>query len=161
MNQIIPSPARAKKTQFNDTQTASLNALIDLLIPASNDGRMPAARSLDLFADISDMPSATRTLFENGLADLDVRAQQRYGRGFTQLNMDETMALVEELRSQTPVFIQSFMTQTTGRYLAHDTVVLLIGLEARPPWPKGHVVAQGDWSLLDVVKKRPKIYRKL
>lgn len=146
---------------FNDLQIATLNVLIDLLIPASADGRMPAARSLDLFADISDLPTSTRTQFEAGLADLAARAQQQFGRGFAQLTSDEAIALVEVLRSQASAFIQSFMTQTSGRYLAHESVVHLLGLEARPPWPKGHVVAQGDWSLIDVVKKRPKIYRKV
>ena len=28
-------------------------------------------------------------------------------------------------------------------------------------WPKGNVVAEGDWSLLDVVKQREKFYRKV
>jgi hypothetical protein len=150
-----------KKVSLNEGQMASLNVLIDLLIPAAKDGRMPAARSLDLFADISDMPPLNRAQIETGLADLEARAQQRYGRWFAGLSAHEAMALVEELRAKASPFIQVFMTQTTGRYLAHDSVVLLIGLEVRPPWPKGNVVAQGDWSLIDVVKKRPKIYRQV
>lgn len=161
MNQIIQSPVSAKRVTFDTTQMASLNVLIDLLIPASRDGRMPAARSLDLFADVSDIPIKIRRVLETGLADLEVRAQQRYGVSFAQVNMGEAKALVEELRVQAGIFIQNFMTQTTGRYLAHDQVVLLLGLEARPPWPKGNVVAQGDWSLIDVVRKRPKIYREI
>jgi hypothetical protein len=161
MNQIIQSPVRAKKVSFDATQMASLNVLIDLLIPASRDGRMPAARSLDLFADVSDIPVTIRRILETGLADLEVRAQQRYGLAFPQLKIEEAKALVEELRVQAATFVQNFMTQTTGRYLAHDQVVVLLGLEARPPWPKGNVVAQGDWSLIDVVKKRPKIYREV
>jgi hypothetical protein len=32
-------------------------------------------------------------------------------------------------------------------------------MEARPPFPKGHEVEQGDWSLLDPVRMRPKLYR--
>jgi hypothetical protein len=35
----------------------------------------------------------------------------------------------------------------------------LLGLEARPMWPKGNLVAEGDWSLLDVVKQREKFFR--
>jgi hypothetical protein len=34
-----------------------------------------------------------------------------------------------------------------------------LGLEPRPPFPKGHVVEQGDWSLLDPVRARPPMYR--
>ena len=31
--------------------------------------------------------------------------------------------------------------------------------DARPPFPKGFDVEQGDWSLLDPVKRRGTIYR--
>jgi hypothetical protein len=34
-----------------------------------------------------------------------------------------------------------------------------LGQEPRPPFPKGHAVEQGDWSLLDPVRKRPPMYR--
>jgi Gluconate 2-dehydrogenase subunit 3 len=161
MNQIVQSPGSRKKVSFSESQMASLNVLIDMLIPASKDGRMPSARSLDLFADISDMPPMNRAQLEVGLADLDTRAGQRYGRVFAGLRSEEAKALVEEQRAKASIFIQVFMTQTTGRYLADDSVMLLMGLEVRPPWPKGHVVTQGDWSLLDFVKKQAKIYRQV
>ena len=63
--------------------------------------------------------------------------------------------------AENPAFVQSVVTQTVGRYLAHPMVMPLLGLEARPPWPQGNVVAEGDWSMLDVVKRREKIYRKV
>ena len=34
-----------------------------------------------------------------------------------------------------------------------------LGQEPRPPFPQGHVVEQGDWSLLDPVRARPRMYR--
>ena len=34
-----------------------------------------------------------------------------------------------------------------------------LGMEVRPPFPKGFQVEPGDWSLLDAVRSRPKIYR--
>ena len=46
-------------------------------------------------------------------------------------------------------------------YYRDDRVMLSLGLEPRPPFPKGHVVEQGDWSLLDPVRKRPPMYRGL
>ena len=33
-------------------------------------------------------------------------------------------------------------------YYRDDRVMVSLGLEARPPFPKGHVLEQGDWSLL-------------
>src|SRR6516162_1999713 len=40
-----------------------------------------------------------------------------------------------------------------------DRVMRSLGLEPRPPYPKGFEVEQGDWSLLDPVRARPKLYR--
>jgi hypothetical protein len=34
-----------------------------------------------------------------------------------------------------------------------------LGQGPRPPFPKGRVVEQGDWSLLDPVRARPRMYR--
>jgi hypothetical protein len=39
-------------------------------------------------------------------------------------------------------------------YYRDDRVMVSLGLEARPPFPKGYVLEQGDWSLLDPVRAR-------
>jgi hypothetical protein len=38
-------------------------------------------------------------------------------------------------------------------------VLRSLGMEPRPPFPKGHVVEQGDWSLLDAVRNRKPLWR--
>ena len=146
---------------FSDAQRAALDALMDLLIPASPDGRMPAARSLQLYSDVANMRPANRALFEEGLAALDRRAIELHGTTFARLTVGQAKGLVDALRDERSPFVQSFVAQTVGRYVAHPTVMPLLGLEARPMWPQGNVVAEGDWSLLDVVKQREKFYRKV
>lgn len=146
---------------FSDAQRAALDALMDLLIPASPDGRMPAARSLHLYSDVANMRPANRALFEEGLAALDRRAIELHGTTFARLPVGQAKGLVDALREQRSPFIQTFVAQTVGRYVAHPTVMPRLGLEARPMWPQGNVVAEGDWSLLNVVKQREKFYRKV
>jgi hypothetical protein len=41
-----------------------------------------------------------------------------------------------------------------------DRVVRSLGLEPRPPHPKGHVLEDGDWSLLDPVRARALTWRR-
>ena len=43
--------------------------------------------------------------------------------------------------------------------MRHGSVVEGLGLEDRPPYPKGYEVEAGDLSLLDPVRARPKLYR--
>ena len=45
-------------------------------------------------------------------------------------------------------------------YYRDDRVVRSLGLEPRPPYPKGHVLEDGDGSLLDPVRARPPIWRR-
>lgn len=159
MNQPESKTHSASGAPFEPGQLAMLDALMDLLIPASRDRRMPSARSLALYADASRLPARDRVLFDSGLAELEARAIRAHGSGFARLDPAPARALVDALRAEGSPFIQTFMTQTVGRYLSHDVVMPLIGLEPRPLWPKGNVVTEGDWSLIDVVRKRPKIYR--
>ena len=44
-------------------------------------------------------------------------------------------------------------------YYRDDRVMRALGLEPRPPYPKGHVLEQGDWSRLDAVRGRPRMWR--
>jgi len=43
-------------------------------------------------------------------------------------------------------------------YYRDDRVMRALGLEPRPPYPKGRVLEQGDWSLLDAVRGRPRMW---
>ena len=45
-------------------------------------------------------------------------------------------------------------------YYRDDRVLRSLGLELRPPFPKGYPLEQGDWSLLDPVKTRPSMWRR-
>jgi len=146
---------------FTAAEHAVLDALMDLMIPASRDGRMPAARALALYADSAGLSSRDAALLHHGLREIEAHAQAAHGTGFAQLQVAGAMAVVEQMRAQHPEFIHAFCLNTTARYLKHATVMPLIGLEPRPPWPKGHTVAEGDWSLIEVVRKRPKIYREV
>ena len=55
-------------------------------------------------------------------------------------------------------------TRALGRvvlaaYYRDDRVLRALGHEARPPFPKGYVVEQGDWSLVDAVRSRAPFWR--
>ena len=45
-------------------------------------------------------------------------------------------------------------------YYRDDRVLIALGHEARAPFPKGYDVEQGDWSLLETVKRRLPFWRR-
>jgi hypothetical protein len=81
------------------------------------------------------------------------------GGAFAELDPARAEAVAETfLVSRTPAI------EVLGRcilqcYYRDDRVLAALGMEPRPPFPKGHVVEQGDWSLLDAVRGRPKMWR--
>lgn len=156
VNRIPAAPAA-----FDEAERATLDALMDLLIPASADGRMPAARTLRLYNSVASMRARERNILGEGLAEVDRRAVSEFGVPFAKLDAARAKALVDAMRKGGAAFVQTFVAQTVGRYVSHPAVMPLLGLEARPLWPQGNVVAEGDWSLLDVVRQREKIYRKV
>jgi hypothetical protein len=44
-------------------------------------------------------------------------------------------------------------------YYRDDRVMRALGVEPRPPYPKGPELEQGDWSLLETVRSRPRMWR--
>jgi hypothetical protein len=65
------------------------------------------------------------------------------------------------MRLRDPMALQQLALATVTCYYQQDRVLEGLGMEARPPYPKGYQVPQGDLSLLDPVIARGRIYRDL
>jgi hypothetical protein len=132
-----------------------LRCVAGMMIPASTEYDVPAADDDVIFADI--LASLGRDLADvrRALAAL----HQLAGGAFADLGATQREAVAEEFRS-----VGSVPATVLGRvilqcYYRDDRVVRSLGLEPRPPFPKGHTLEQGDWSLLDPVRTRPKLWR--
>ena len=66
-----------------------------------------------------------------------------------------------QLRDQRSEALKSLTSVILQCYYRDDRVMRSLGMEPRPPFPKGLEVEQGDWSLLDPVRERPKFYREV
>lgn len=150
-----PSPGSA----LTAAQHSTLDAVLNLIVPASADGRMPAAAEVGVPAYLYAEAADALPVLREELDELERRAQARFERGFVALAQGERHSLVEELRAQAPAFMHRLAMEALACYYQHDRVIEGLGLEARPPYPKGYQVVQGDLSLLDPVRARGKIYR--
>ncbi len=148
-------PAQA----FSAAQRARLDLVLDLIVPPSADGRMPGAAEVGVPAYLlAEAADALPELLQE-LEQLERRALERFARGFAQLGRGERQTLIAELRAQAPSFMSRLAMETLACYYQHERVLAGLGREARPPYPKGYQVAQGDLSLLDPVRARGRIYR--
>lgn len=53
------------------------------------------------------------------------------------------------------------LSNTTPDNKLAPMVLRSLDMEPRPPFPKGFAVEQGDWSLLEPVKRRGRLYREV
>jgi hypothetical protein len=121
------------------------------MVPASEAYGVPGADDPSIFADI------VRSIGRD-LGDLR-QALTALGAGFA--DMDEAGAeavagAVLRREDRAAVALGRVVLQC---YYRDDRVLVALGLEARAPFPKGYTVEQGDWSLLDVVRERPALWR--
>lgn len=141
---------------LNAEQERTLAALLDLLIPPSDDGRMPGAGEMDFIGYLLQEADDLIPGFVQELHMLGEASRDRQGREFAELVTQDKNNLLDELRAGRSMPLQNHMLAC---YYTDDAVMQALGLEPRPPYPQGHQVEPGDLSLLEPVRQRGKLYR--
>ena len=140
-------------------QRSTLDAVLNLIVPPSADGRMPGAAEVGVPAYLVAQAADALPVLRDELEALERRSRARFARAFAALAQGERRSLIDELRARAPAFMSRLAMETLACYYQHDRVLEGLGLEARAPYPKGYQVVPGDLSLLAPVRSRGKIYR--
>ena len=127
-------------------QRDDLRVIAAMMIPASADYDVPGADDPSIQADIAATLGRDAGLLREALNEL----RRRAGQPLTALEPARREEVALELRAQGGVAVATLIR-----------VVRSLGLEPRPPYPKGHVLEEGDWSLLDPVRARPPMWRRV
>jgi hypothetical protein len=133
-------------------QQQTLSALLDALLPASDDGSLPSAQELDLIGYLNEKAEE--------FVPVLVQIVGNFDDAFTGLSRSERHPLVEAFSTTQPELFNGLLFHTYTCYYQDDRVLEGIGLGAGPPFPKGNTVEAGDLSLLDPVVKLSQTYRK-
>jgi hypothetical protein len=142
-------------SDLTPAESRDLRCIAGMMIPASIEFDVPGADDAVIFADIvgtmgrdtkhvREALGALVTLAGGPVADLDAVRRDAVVLGFRERGGPAAATMSR-------VILQC--------YYRDDRVVRSLGLEPRPPFPKGHTLEQGDWSLLDPVRKRAKLWR--
>jgi hypothetical protein len=140
----------------------ALSSVLDEVIPPSPDGRLPGAGTLGLAGTLrpalQHQPGLAAAV-DAGLAAADALAQRRGAERFAELPKPERRDVLNEVAAAQPGFLPGLIFHTYVGYYQDARVVEALGLEARPPHPKGYEIESSDLALLDAVRRRPKLYR--
>ena len=145
---------------FTEVQRATLVAMLDALVPRSGDGRLPGAGELGLAAGIEEQLGAMCAFTARGLDALEALARDRGARDFSALPVEQRAEVMTAHAAADPGFLPGLVFQVYSAYYQHPRVLAGLGLEPRPPHPKGYALEQPDLdTLLAPVRARAKQYR--
>jgi hypothetical protein len=146
----------AADSPLTPAQSADLRAIAAVIIPASAEFDVPGADDLAIQADIAATLGRDAGLVREALDQLARLA----GQPLASLDPARREAVAAALRAKDGAAVATLARVVLQCYYRDDRVVRSLGLEARPPYPKGHVLEDGDWSLLDPIRARPPMWRR-
>jgi hypothetical protein len=143
--------------ELSAEQARDLRALAGTIIPSSQTYDVPGADDEAIFKDILRSLERDRDDIGRALTQLSSLA----GGAFADLAPERRAEVAATFRETGGAPLNALVRVVMLCYYRDDRVMRSLGQEPRPPFPKGHVVEQGDWSLLDPVRARPFVYRRV
>lgn len=147
--------AAAPQTPLSADETDALRTIAGTMIPEEAALGMPGADDPIILDDIARSMGRDLPLVREALAAITVKA----GEGFAGLERSAREALINDWYAVGGASAAALGRVILGAYYRDDRVLVALGHEARAPFPKGYVLEQGDWSLLDAVRNRPPFWR--
>lgn len=142
-------------TTLTSAEVDDLRCLAGMIVPPSAKYGVPGADDATILADI--VGSIGRD-FDHVRAAL-TQLRSLAGGSFAELDSARRVAVATQLRAERTQAVAVLTRIVLLCYYRDDRVMVSLGLELRPPFPKGHVIEQGDWSLLDPVRARDPFWR--
>jgi hypothetical protein len=142
-------------TEPTATERRDLRRLVGFMVPASAEYGVPGADDETIFADIVGSLGRDEDDVRKALALL----RDMTGGEFADLDDAKAEAAAMRLLGHEAPVLTALGRAVLQCYYRDERVMRALGREPRPPFPLGHVLEQGDWSLLDAVRGRPRMWR--
>jgi hypothetical protein len=125
-----------------------LRLLAGMIVPASQKYNIPGADDPLIFADILD---SARAIDEQIRESIGFAIDCGLGDGLSPAELRPTLEGQIQMAPLVSLVMQC--------YYRDDRVMISLDMEPRPPYPRGYDVPNGDWSMLEAVQRRGKIWR--
>ena len=140
---------------LTSAQRDDLRVIAGMMIPESSEYNVPGADDAAIQGDILATLGRDTKMVSAALDHIARLA----GKPLAALDDAKRWALVTEFRASCGAPAATLARVILQCYYRDDRVLRSLGLELRAPFPRGHVLPDGDWSLLDPVKARPRSLR--
>jgi hypothetical protein len=147
---------------FSRDAMHALVHVLDDLVPPSADGRLPGAGGLGLAPYLDralDAMPPLKEMVAHGLLALDAFARRRNSGGLDAMSAEQRTVTLQEFAGTDDALPPILAIHAYSGYYQHPAVLEALGLEPRPPHPKGYEMEENDLSLLDPVRTLGARYR--
>ena len=129
-----------------------MTALLDTLIPPSEDGKLPGAGALGVGGDVAAAIASHDRAATEVTAALEAIREQ--APDFATLDLPKRVEALQSVEAAHPAFIADVITPLYFAYYQHPVVLMGLGLPARPPFPGGYEIDATDPDLLDLLRSK-------
>ena len=136
-----------------------LALVLDALIPASGGFPGAGAVALDHVLAVAAASADLESLLSRGLEALDAVARADGAAGLAALRAYDHERVLRRVEASQAEFFEALVRHTYDGYYSDPTVIARLGLDPRPPHPRGHRVESVDLPDLARVTARGPIYR--
>jgi len=136
--------------ELTSAQRDDLRTVAAMIVPASDEYKVPGADDPAIQADMLATLGRDTVLVRQALDHLARLA----GRPLSQLDAAKRDTIANEFRATGGAAAATLVRVVLQCYYRDDRVLRSLGLELRAPFPKGYMLIEGDWALLDPVKAR-------
>jgi hypothetical protein len=148
---------QSRDPDLTANETRALRCVAAMMIPADRAYGVPGADDAAIFADILGSIGRDVAPVKLALRHLDALADGVFA-DLAPARRDAVAASLQQAGGAPLLALTRVIVQC---YYRDDRVMQSLGMEIRPPFPKGFEVEQGDWSLLDPVRARAPFYRQV
>jgi hypothetical protein len=142
-------------SELSAAERRDLRRIAGIMIPADAELGVVGADDPSVFAAITGSMGRDTADVRAALGELAILA----GGVFADLPPDRAEAVAAVLLARSDRAVATLGRVVLQCYYRDDRVMISLGLEPRPPFPKGHAIEQGDWSLLDPVRRMQPFWR--
>lgn len=148
------------KNFMSQAQRELANQVLDSLVPGRDD--LPGAGAIGV-TDYLDRAGGgslpLRRTLTDLLAAIETTSLSKFTGTFSDLNGDQRTAVLQQVEADHGPLFTELLRRTYAGYYSDPVVLSALGIDARPPQPRGYTLTPFDPAVLEGVRNRDRIYR--
>ena len=142
---------------FTEQEHIVLRRLAGAMIGASEELQIPGADDDAIFGRFLERAGSMAAGLRQGMDDCF--AENGGTSAVAALDDADLVKAIEIVRHKQHPFLEAMIGLVALAYYRDPRILKSLNKEDRPPFPEGNELEQGDWSLLDPVRRRDPFFR--